>query len=134
LAATTTLLNPASLPAGTTAGIAALGDPKNTIGLLAGAGKLQVQEVRDGKARTLAEMPLPTTGSAVHLRIQAQGGSHFRFAFSPDGRTWTELLPGTDTANGQFLPPWDRGVRVGLVAQGPTSATATFERFELVNK
>jgi xylan 1,4-beta-xylosidase len=132
--ATTTLLNPAGLPAGTTAGIAALGDPQNAIALLAGAGKLQVQEVQGGKARVLAEMPLPTNGAAVHLRIQAQSGNLFRFAFSPDGRNWTELLPGTDTANGQFLPPWDRGVRVGIVAQGPTSATATFERFELVNK
>jgi xylan 1,4-beta-xylosidase len=132
--ATTTLLNPAGLPAGTTAGIAALGDPQNAISLLAGAGKLQVQEVQGGKARVLAEMPLPTTGAAVHLRIQAQSGNLFRFAFSPDGRSWTELLPGTETANGQFLPPWDRGVRVGIVAQGPASATATFERFELVNK
>jgi xylan 1,4-beta-xylosidase len=70
----------------------------------------------------------------VYLRITAQGGSHYRFAFSPDGRTWTELLPETEAANGQFLPPWDRGVRVGIIAQGPTSATAVFERFELVNK
>jgi xylan 1,4-beta-xylosidase len=132
--ATTTLLNPGSLPAGTTAGIAALGDPKNAIGLLVGAGKLQVQEVHDGKARTLAEVALPAASPAVYLRIKAQGGSHYRFAFSPDGRTWTELLPETEAANGQFLPPWDRGVRVGIIAQGPTSATAVFERFELVNK
>jgi xylan 1,4-beta-xylosidase len=132
--ATTTLLNPGSLPAGTTAGIAALGDPKNAIGLLVGAGKLQVQEVHDGRARTLAEVALPAASPAVYLRIKAQGGSHYRFAFSPDGRTWTELLPETEAANGQFLPPWDRGVRVGIIAQGPTSATAVFERFELVNK
>ena len=102
--ATTTLLNPASQPAGATAGIAALGDPNNSLSLLAGEGKLQVQERRDGKSRTLAEAALPLSAT-LHLRVQDQGGSHYRFAYSPDGRTWTELLPGTETADGQFLPP-----------------------------
>jgi xylan 1,4-beta-xylosidase len=131
--ATTTLLNPASLPAGALAGLAALGDPSNALGLLAGGGKLQVQELRDGKTRTLAEAALPA-GAALHLRVQDQGGSHYRFAYSPDGRTWTELLPAGQAADGSFLPPWDRGVRVGVVAQGPATATATFERFELNNQ
>ncbi len=132
-AATTILLNPNALPPGTTAGLAALGDPNNALSVLAGEGKLQVQERRDGKIRTLAEAALPPT-AALHLRVQDQGGSHYRFASSPDGRTWTELLPASETADGQFLPPWDRGVRVGVVAQGPASATATFERFELKNE
>ncbi len=133
--ATTILLNTSSLPAGATAGLAALGDPDNALSLLAGSGKLQVQERRAGKTRTLAEAPLPApAAAALHLRVQDQGGSHYRFAYSPDGRTWTELLPAGSTADGQFLPPWDRGVRIGVVAQGPASATATFERFELDNK
>jgi len=132
-AATTTLLNPASLPAGTTAGLAALGDPSNALSLLAGGGKLLVQERRDGKTRTLAETALPTT-AALRLRVQDHGGNHYRFAYSPDGRIWTELLPAGETADGSFLPPWDRGVRVGVVAQGPASATAAFERFELANE
>jgi beta-xylosidase len=131
--ATTTLLNPGALPAGTSAGLGALGDPKNALSVVASDGKLQVQELRDGKTRTLAETALPAS-SAVHLRVQGQDGSRYRFAYSPDGRTWTELLPAGQTADGGFLPPWDRGVRVGVVALGPASATATFERFELTNK
>jgi hypothetical protein len=66
--------------------------------------------------------------------VQDHGGNHYRFAYSPDGRIWTELLPAGETADGSFLPPWDRGVRVGVVAQGPATATATFERFELANE
>ncbi|MGI4743491.1 MAG: family 43 glycosylhydrolase [Janthinobacterium lividum] len=133
--ASTMLLAPASLPAGTTAGLAALGDPNNAISLLAGAGQLQVQERRDGKIRILAAVALPpAAGQALHLRMQAQGGSHYRFAYSPDGRAWTELLPAGQTADGGFLPPWDRGVRVGVVAQGPATAAAVFERFEVTNK
>jgi xylan 1,4-beta-xylosidase len=131
--ATTILLNPSALPGGTTAGLAALGDPNNSLSVLAGDGKLRVQERRDGKTRTLAETALPATAT-LHLRVQDQGGSRYRFATSPDGRTWTELLPGTETADGQFLPPWDRGVRVGVVAQGPATTAAVFERFELDNQ
>ncbi|TDN39964.1 glycoside hydrolase [Hymenobacter sp. UV11] len=131
--ATTTLLSPSTLPPGTTAGLAALGDPNNALSLLAGEGKLEVQERRAGKTRTLAEAALPPS-AALYLRLQNQDGSHYRFAYSPDGRTWTELLPTGQTADGGFLPPWDRGVRVGVVAQGPASATATFERFEVRNE
>ncbi|MGI4870399.1 MAG: family 43 glycosylhydrolase [Janthinobacterium lividum] len=131
--ATTTLLNPGSLLTGTTAGIAALGDSNNSLRLLAGEGKIQLIERRDGKNRVLAETTLPTT-AAVQLRLYDQGSNHYAFAWSPDGQTWTNLLPGNETADGRFLPPWDRGVRVGLVVQGPASATATFGRFELNNK
>ena len=131
--ATATLLAPAALGAGTTAGIAALGDPNNSLSLTAGGGKLQLSERRDGKDRVLAESPLPAT-AALQLRMQTTGGNHYRFAWSPDGRTWTDMQPGGETASGQFLPPWDRGVRVGIVAQGPASTSATFERFEVSNQ
>jgi xylan 1,4-beta-xylosidase len=131
--ATTTLLNPAALPAGTTAGLAALGDPNNSLTLLAGDGKLRLQERRAGQNKVLAETTLPATPT-LFLRMQAQGGNRYRFAWSSDGRTWTTMQPPAETADGQFLPPWDRGVRVGVVAQGPASATAAFERFELRNQ
>ncbi|WP_226163457.1 family 43 glycosylhydrolase [Hymenobacter terricola] len=132
--ATTTLLNPATLPAGTAAGLAALGDPNNSISLTAGDGKLRLCERRDGKDRVLAETALPAAAIALQLRLRAQNGNQYRFAWRPDGRTWTDMLPPNETANGQFLPPWDRGVRVGLVAQGPATATVTFERFDLRNQ
>ncbi|MGI4864903.1 MAG: family 43 glycosylhydrolase [Janthinobacterium lividum] len=132
--ATTTLLNPSALPTGTTAGLATLGDPNNSLRLVASATQLQLLERRDGKTRVLAETALPPTAArAVHLRVQDQGGSHYAFAWSADGSTWQPMLPGSATADGQFLPPWDRGVRVGIVAQGP-AAVATFERFELENR
>jgi xylan 1,4-beta-xylosidase len=110
--ATATLLNAAALPTGATAGLAALGDPNNSLSLTAGDGKIRLWERRDGKDRVLAETALPTAASALQLRVQAQKGNQYRFAWSPDGRTWTDMLP----ANGQFLPPWDRGVQVGMVA------------------
>ena len=129
--ATTTLLAPGALAAGTTAGLAALGDPDNSLALTAGGGKLQLWERRAGKSRVLGEAALPTASQAVQLRVQVQGGNSYRFAWSTDGATWTNPLPNDGTVSGAFLPPWDRGVRVGVVAQGPTTATAVFERFAL---
>ena len=130
--AATTLLAPAALPAGTVAGIAAIGDPDNALSLLAGQGQLQLQERRAGKTRVLATAALPASATTVQLRVQNRAGIHYQFAWSLDGRTWTSLLPADQTIDGQFLPPWDRGVRVGLVAEG--TAPATFERFELSNE
>ena len=128
-----TLLAPAALPAGTAAGIAALGDPNNSLTLSAGDNKLRLWERRDGKDRTLAETALPAS-AALRLRLRALGNGQYRFAWSPDGTQWTDMQPASETVNGQFLPPWDRGVRVGVVAQGPPTATAVFERFELDNE
>ena len=129
--ASTTLLNPAAVPAGSTAGLAAIGDPNNTLALTTGGGKLQLWERREGKQRILAETALPAASKALQLRVQVREGNQYRFAYSADGKTWTNPMANNGALYGQFLPPWDRGVRVGVVAQGPTSVTAAFERFAL---
>ncbi|WP_375435450.1 family 43 glycosylhydrolase [uncultured Hymenobacter sp.] len=130
--ATTTLLNPATLPAGTVAGIAAHGDPENTLALTAGGGKLQLWQLEKGKQKTISETKLPTA-AALTFRLKAENGNQFRFDYSADnGKTWQALpAAGAAAINGAYLPPWDRGVRVGVLARGPVAATATFERFAL---
>jgi beta-xylosidase len=131
----TTLLETSTLPVGTTAGLAALGDPDNTLALMASHNKLQLLQREKGKQKTLGEATLPATAKAVTLRLQATGGNQFRFEWSVDeGKTWQALPNATGSINGSYLPPWDRGVRVGVLAQGPTSATAVFERFELASQ
>jgi xylan 1,4-beta-xylosidase len=130
--ATTTVLNPAALPAGATAGIAALGDPDNELVLTVSGSQLQLWARRAGQPRLLAEVPLPPAATAaIQLRLQVRQGNSYRFAYSPDGRTWTNPLPADGAISGAYLPPWDRGVRVGLLAQGPSTATVVFERFVL---
>ncbi|WP_233254060.1 family 43 glycosylhydrolase [Hymenobacter sedentarius] len=129
--ATTTLLNPGTLATGSSAGLAAHGDPDNTLMLVASAGKVQLIQLEKGQPKTLAETPLPTT-KALQLRLQAQQGSQFTFTWSADnGTTWQKLPASGAAVNGSYLPPWDRGVRVGVVAQGAASTTAAFERFAL---
>ncbi|WP_245326247.1 glycoside hydrolase family 43 protein [Hymenobacter wooponensis] len=134
--ATTTLLNPAKLPAGTVAGIAAHGDPENTLALTVGTGKLQLWQLEKGKQKNLSEVKLPAAAAAaITLRLQAQQGNLFRFSWSADGgKTWQSMPGATSPINGTYLPPWDRGVRAGILAKGPTTATVAFENFSIENE
>jgi xylan 1,4-beta-xylosidase len=133
--ATTTLLSPKALPPGTAAGLAALGDPNNSLSLNVVDGKIQLWERRAGKVQVLAENALPpSAAAAVQLRVQTRGANQYSFAWSADGRTWTNMLPNNEVIKGEFLPPWDRGVRVGMVAQGAAPGTASFERFVIQNQ
>ncbi|SNC67599.1 Beta-xylosidase [Hymenobacter gelipurpurascens] len=129
--ATTSLLQPASLAKGSRAGLAAHGDPDNTLALLAGGGTVQLTQIEKGKTKVVAEAPLPAN-QAVQLRMQARQGSQFTFAWSTDaGTTWHNLPADGAAIDGRYLPPWDRGIRAGVLVQGPATATASFERFSL---
>jgi xylan 1,4-beta-xylosidase len=130
--ANTTLLAPARLGAGTSAGLAALGDPGNTLALLVSGGQVSLVQTKAGKRETLAEMPLAGSPS-VQLRYQVQAGNQYRFAWSADGKAWHAMPADGKAVSGDFLPPWDRGVRAGLLAQGAATETAVFERFSVSN-
>ena len=61
------------------------------------------------------------------LRLVASGGSRFRFSVgtdAPDAPEWREV---GDAADGGYLPPWDRGVRVALTMGGPAGSEGTFD-------
>ncbi len=133
--ATATLLGPAALPAGTYAGLAALGDPDNALALLAGDGHLRLVRRAKGQEEVLAETALPAGPGALRLRLQARHNTRFAFAYSTtDGRTWQELAPPDTGADGAYLPPWDRGIRVGMLAQGPAAAVVDFDEFTLTSQ
>jgi xylan 1,4-beta-xylosidase len=128
-----TTLDFEALPAGTYAGLVASGDPYNALALVAGDGKLQIWHMKAGKLQTLVQVfvePCP----ALTLRLEVWGGQRYRFAYSTDGATWQPLPTENFTVNGTYLPPWDRGVRVGLLAQGPRKSVAKFSNFVLRNQ
>jgi hypothetical protein len=51
-----------------------------------------------------------------------------RLGYSTDGKNWTELGQPLDVKS---LPPWDRGLRVGLTCGGAPGACAQFQNFEM---
>jgi len=56
-----------------------------------------------------------------------------QFAWSTNGQNWNSLNKG-QAVDGSYLPPWDRGVRVGLTAKGPAGSAVAFDRFTLMHQ
>ena len=129
-----TTLDFARLPAGIYAGIAAVGDPYNALALVAGNGQVQIWHVKSGKQQCFAHAFLDEPCATLTLRLEVWGGQRYRFAYSTDGATWRPLPTETFSLNGTYLPPWDRGVRVALVAQGEEGTAATFNNFIIRNQ
>jgi beta-xylosidase len=125
-----TEISKASLKNNIQAGIAAIGDPANAIGASTAGKKLTLWQLKAGKQSVLKQANLPDSAT-VQLRLVARSGDKYQFSWSTDGQNWNQL--GQDPVDGSYLPPWDRGVRVGLVAKGSSSGKAQFNWFRLVN-
>jgi beta-xylosidase len=108
------------------AGLAAVGDGDNALGISVLANKVMVWRLGNGMSQLVAEGAAPIK---TQLRMTAAKGHVYSFATSGDsGVTWEPIGSYVDSqAVDPDLPPWDRGVRVGLVASGPAGATAKFE-------
>jgi xylan 1,4-beta-xylosidase len=114
------------------AGLSAYGDAENCLGISVdnkGVVILWRREKNDYKENILTDLvgTMPRAG-VVQLRMTAREGHLYRFAVSHDGRTWKDVGGEVD---GQFLPPWDRGVRVALVAGGGRGVPLHFESLRI---
>jgi beta-xylosidase len=128
----TTRLQTSQLPPGTQAGLSAFGDSANALGLSAGDGKLSVWRRRKNQHEIIMTTPLPAA-AWLQLRVKAADGHKFHFSYSADGRTWQDVGSAVDV-EGNYLPPWDRGVRVALVVGGAPNASANFDWLRLDNE
>lgn len=120
----TTRVDTRGMRQGQLASLSAYGDNENAVGLSVSDGQLTVWRIEKGNKQTVAQAQAPAAGAAVQLRMTAKDGHLYRFAFSRDGREWTDLGGQVD---GSYLPPWDRGVRVALTAGGAQTAPARFD-------
>ncbi|PYK60691.1 MAG: xylosidase [Verrucomicrobia bacterium] len=123
----TTVVDARGLKLGAFAGLSAFGDPANGLGLAVGEGKAIVWQREKNHSKTVAEMD-GVIWPSVYLRLTARGGNRFQFAVSSDGRDWK---PVGETAEGGYLPPWDRSVRVALTVGGVVGAEARFNSFRI---
>lgn len=113
------------------AGIAAIGDEKNIVSAMVKDNNLQVVVVKDGKETIVSSKDISAVGK-LYLRMQVRNGKDLTFAYSLDGKKFITL--NVPAVNGDFLPPWDRAVRAGLVSKDDSKLKAVFERFEMVTK
>ncbi len=109
---------------GRSAGLAAFGDGANALGASVREGKLIIWKRQRGKHESLGTNALPA-GEIIFLRLKAGDGHRFNFSISADGKTWN-AAGGNIDLEGDYLPPWDRGIRVALLAGGE-KAEATFK-------
>jgi beta-xylosidase len=123
----TTVADISEVKAESFVGIAAIGDAANAIGLAAGDGKLTLWRVQKGVHQEIARVATPKT-EQIHLRVSARDGHVFQFAASADGQQWTSV---GGPQGGEQLPPWDRGLRVGLTVGGARNAVGHFLSFEM---
>jgi beta-xylosidase len=116
-----------------TAGLSAYGDAENALGVSI-KNNLDVILWRREKNEYTERVVPSAVGSVpsaatIRLRMTARAGHLYRFAVSDDGRRWNDLGGEVD---GGYLPPWDRGVRVALVAGGDRGgATARFHSLRI---
>lgn len=110
------------LRAGAFGGLAIYGDRVNHLALVTDGKRIEVWSQRRAQ-RTVVASTDAAPGPGVRLRVACIDGSRFRFAVQGAAGDWKEIAGETD---GSFLPPWDRGVRAGLLASGDKGASCTF--------
>nr|MBA3693074.1 xylosidase [Acidobacteriota bacterium] len=110
------------LTSGAVAGLSAFGDGENALGFGLKDGKIVVWRRERNNHRTLSTHDAPA-GDEIYLRMTARDGIFYSFAASGNGKTF---IPVGSEQNGDYLPPWDRGVRVAMTVGGAENAAARF--------
>ncbi|MDQ3321940.1 MAG: family 43 glycosylhydrolase [Acidobacteriota bacterium] len=118
----TTQIDHKSLTSGAVAGLSAFGDGENALGFGLKDDKIVVWRRERNNHRTLSTHDAPL-GDNIYLRMTARDGIFYSFAASRDGKTF---VPIGNEQNGDYLPPWDRGVRVAMTVGGVENAAARF--------
>jgi len=119
----TTTVDVNTLKPGVAAGLSAYGDGENALGIGVRDGRVVVWRREKNEQRTLDTKDAPANAPTIFLRMRAADGYKYRFSYSRDGKAWEDV---GDEVEGQFLPPWDRGVRVALTAGSAPGASARF--------
>jgi xylan 1,4-beta-xylosidase len=120
--AATTMIDADSITGSEIAGISAFGDGDNALGFGLQNGNIVVWRREKGQHNSLSTHAAPAA-KQIHLRLTARDGIFYSFAVSSDGRRFQSV--GSEQ-NGEYLPPWDRGVRVALTVGGQDGASARF--------
>jgi len=128
----TAVLDTRSVPKDAQAGLTAIGDPDNALGVALRNGEIVLWSVKGNKTNIIDRAAAPQE-TAIQFRLTTQKGDQMQFDWSTNGQDWNALNKG-QAVDGSYLPPWDRGVRVGLTAKGPAGGAVAFDRFTLVHQ
>ena len=110
------------------AGLSIVGDPFNTVGLGLRGSTLCVWFRRGDTQGITWQTTLPPA-KRVHLRSRSVGREqNLQFSYALDKGDWQDAGGSYDASE---LPAWDRGLRIGLMLEGPAGRSAGFSAFQL---
>jgi xylan 1,4-beta-xylosidase len=122
-----TIINTRNSTAG--AGIGAIGDERNLVSAIFQNGMLRLVMLKDGKQTIVAEKPV-APGRRLQIAMQVQDGRNITFLYSAGTKGFSTL--NQQPVDGDYLPPWDRAVRAGVVVSG--KGVGVFEDFNLITR
>jgi xylan 1,4-beta-xylosidase len=127
-----TVVRRGKLQQGTIAGLSAYGDHENALGLSLKDSNVSLwRRIRNKEEQLMSQTIVKS--ERLFIKLNATQGSRFRYSISTDGQKWTEI--GEEVGlQGEFLPPWDRGIRVALTCGGGPDAAAEFESLQIDSK
>lgn len=108
-------------------GIGVIGDDQNYLAAWVTGDSVMVMEYRKGITTTRYAKNVGSS-KKIYLKVEAKNGKDISFSFSLNNKNY-QLLNDTPV-NASFLPPWDRALRVGLIAKGSSAQTVAFEYFK----
>jgi xylan 1,4-beta-xylosidase len=120
----TVLVDTRALKGGAVAGLAAYGDGENALGAATDGRNVVLWRREKNVQKVVSTMADAVKTPLVYLRMTADDARRYRFSMSEDGNRWRDVGGEMD---GEYLPPWDRGVRVALTSGGAAGASAKFE-------
>ncbi|NTS42589.1 family 43 glycosylhydrolase [Flavisolibacter sp. BT320] len=109
---------------GSLQGLVLYGDASQAVGIGVKGSRVAVWETKKGVRSVLKDVQ--SGNYPVQLKMVVDSGSSLRFYWRAKGEGWNELHADGAPYNGDFLPPWDRSPRPGLLQQGTTPATFNF--------
>jgi len=111
-------------------GLVLYGDADEAVGIGIKDNVVQVWEVKKN-TRSILKEEVITANKHLQLKMKVEKGSRCRFYWRLGERDWNQMKLGVDYYNGDFLPPWDRSPRPGLIQQGIEIEPADFSFFDI---
>ncbi len=111
-------------------GLVLYGDANQSAGIGIKDDTILVWEVKKQKRSLLSEIIIKSK-TPVYLKMKVEAGFKCRFFWSDAGKNWEEMKTTDNYYNGDFLPPWDRSPRPGLLHMGSDKDPAGFDFFEI---
>jgi xylan 1,4-beta-xylosidase len=110
-------------------GLVLIGNAQSALVLAKHGKQLELSRVAAGSSQVLWQTELGR-GSIVWLRVSSAGHADATFNYSLDRKNW---IAAGSTVSLAGLPPWDQGLRIGLVNSGSPGTLASFVHFTLLD-